>query len=308
MVNRISSAQIPANSLADIARAQRTLVEAARQSSAQTKATDLKGYGREAQTLISAQRLAGRVKGFIANASELQTRMEVQDTALKRAADMMATLKDELFQNVSLDSGEGVRAQLEEAFAVLKDSMNTSLGGRFLFGGTLNDTAPIKAQSLSQLAADPLTDSIEQGADAQVVRIEDGRTVNAGLVADDVINGAMDCLKRLATLDEGPDGPFRGNLTPNQKAAIQTELGNLTSIYNGLLMAQAENGRMLQDVDSSSARQKAQLETLDDAVGGIVNVDIAEVAVRLNQAQFAYEASASVFNTLRGMTLLNVLK
>jgi flagellar hook-associated protein 3 FlgL len=38
-----------------------------------------------------------------------------------------------------------------------------------------------------------------------------------------------------------------------------------------------------------------------------VNVDLAEVAVRLNQAQFAYESSASVFNALRGLSLLNIL-
>ena len=31
-------------------------------------------------------------------------------------------------------------------------------------------------------------------------------------------------------------------------------------------------------------------------------------AVRLNQAQFAYQSSASVFNTLRGLSLLNILK
>jgi flagellin-like hook-associated protein FlgL len=39
-----------------------------------------------------------------------------------------------------------------------------------------------------------------------------------------------------------------------------------------------------------------------------VEVDLAEVAVRLNQAQFAYETSASVFNILRDMSLLKMLR
>ena len=47
---------------------------------------------------------------------------------------------------------------------------------------------------------------------------------------------------------------------------------------------------------------------LHGAIGDIVNVDLAEVAVRLNQAQFAYEASAGVFNVLRNMSLLNALQ
>ena len=87
--------------------------------------------------------------------SELQTRMQIQDVALSRASDAVIKLKEDLFQNVGLESGEGVRSQLEEAFAVLKDAMNTNLGGRYLFGGVLNDRPPVTAATLSDLAADP---------------------------------------------------------------------------------------------------------------------------------------------------------
>ena len=305
---RISSAMIPSASLADISRAQQQLVEAARQSSAQTRASDLKGYGREAQTLVSAQRLIARTESFQANARELTTRMQIQDVAIGRAADAVNTLKQDLFQNVGLDSGEGVRAQLEEAFAVLKDTMNTNLGGRYLFGGVRNDTAPVTAASLSDLAANPLTDMIEQDAEAQVMRVEDGRTVQAGVVADDVISLAMASIKRLAEVDEGPDGPFGGDLTDAQRTAIQSELTALSAAFDNILSQQSENGRLSKEVDNASTRITSQLNALDEAIGGIVNVDLAEVAVRLNQAQFAYESSASIFNVLRNLSLLNILK
>ena len=65
---------------------------------------------------------------------------------------------------------------------------------------------------------------------------------------------------------------------------------------------------MLHDVDAATDRQKARVESLNGAIGEIVNVDLAEVAIRLNQAQFAYEASANVFNTIRNLTLLNYLR
>jgi flagellar hook-associated protein 3 FlgL len=306
-MNRISSAMIPAASMLDLQRAQASLVEAARQSSAQTKATDLKGYGREAQTLVSAERLAARTEGFIATSREMKTRMQVQDVALGRAAQMVAKLKQDLFQNVGLESGEGVRAQLEEAFSVIYDSMNTSIGGRYLFGGMKNDVPPITANSLAQLAADPLTDSIEQGASAQVMRIEENRSVAAGVVADDFISGALASIKRLTEMDDGVDGPFGEELTDVQRTALEAEIAALDDAFDSILSAQAENGRLLQDVDSASTRQQSQLDTLNGAIGEIVNVDLAEVAVRLNQAQYAYEASASVFNLMRGMSLLNFL-
>lgn len=307
-MTRISSAMIPAASLSDLSRAQQALVEAARQSSAQTRANDLKGYGREAQTLVSAERLVSRTESFLLTSRELTTRMQIQDVALGRAADMVARLKDDLFQNVGLESGEGVRAQLEEAFAVLKDTMNTNLGGRYLFGGVLNDRPPVTAASLSDLGANPLTSSIQQGATSQSMRVEEGRTVQGGLVADDIISQAMASVKRLVEVDEGPDGPFGGDLTATQKQAITDELGALADAFDHILAGQAENGRLLKEVDSAADRQKGQLEALNGAIGEIVNVDLAEVAVRLNQAQFAYEASAGVFNVLRNMSLLNTLR
>ncbi|MDP3737231.1 MAG: flagellin [Hyphomonadaceae bacterium] len=307
-MTRISSAMIPAASLSDLSRAQQALVEAARQSSAQTRANDLKGYGREAQTLVSAERLVSRTESFLLTSRELTTRMQIQDVALSRAAEMVTRLKNDLFQNVGLESGEGVRAQLEEAFAVLKDTMNTNLGGRYLFGGVLNDRPPVTATSLSDLGANPLTSSIEQGATSQTMRVEEGRTVQAGLVADDIVSQAMASVKRLVEVDEGPDGPFSGDLTAVQKQAITDELGALADAFDRILASQAENGRLLKEVDSASDRQKSQLEALNSAIGEIVNVDLAEVAVRLNQAQFAYEASAGVFNVLRNMSLLNTLR
>lgn len=305
---RISSAMIPAASLADISRAQQQLVEAARQSSAQTRASDLKGYGREAQTLVSAERLVARTQALQANARELTTRMQIQDVALGRAAEVVSQLKEALFQNVSLDKGTGVRVSLEEAFAVIKDAMNTNIGGRYLFGGVMNQDAPITAVSLTDLAANPLEDSMATGEAAQLMRVEDGRTIQAGLVADTVVTDALASLKRLAELDEGPDGPFDGDLTDTQRTALQSELQTLSRAFDNILTSQAENGRLMKDVDNASNRLTAQYNALDEAIGGIVNVDLAEVAVRLQQAQFAYQSSASIFNTLRGLSLLNILK
>lgn len=307
-MDRVSSAMIPMSALTDLARSQRELVEAARQSSAQTKANDLKGYGREAQTLVSAERLVSRTEGFLATSRELQTRMELQDVAIGRAADVVSQLREDLFQNIGLERGEGVRSQIEEAFAVLKDAMNTTLGGRYLFGGVLNDREPVTVASVSDLAANPLSTAMEQGAASQELRVEENRTVKAGLVADGIIDEALAVIKRLAEMDEGAQGPFGGELTAPQKAALEAELANLDSAFDRILDAQAENGRLLQNVDSSSERQQARLDSLNGAIGEIVDVDLAEVAVRLNQAQFSYEASASVFSTIRNLSLINFLR
>ena len=306
-MTRVSTAMIPMAALADLSKAQQALVESARQSSAQTKASDLKGYGREAQTLVSAERLLARTEGFVATGKELRTRMELQDVALGRAADIVAGLKEELFQNVGLKDGDGVRSKLEEAFAVIKDAMNTTLGGNYLFGGVLNDRPPVTAATLSDLAANPIASSLEQGASAQVIRIEESRTLNAGVVADDFITEALTSLRNLAIVDEGANGPFDGTLTDPQLTALQTELDNLSTAFDKILQAQSLNGQLLNQVDAAIDRQGKQVDTLNTSIGDIVDVDLAEVAVNLNNAKYAYESSASIFATIKDLSLLNYL-
>ena len=117
----------------------------------------------------------------------------------------------------------------------------------------------------------------------------------------------MASLQRLAQFDQGPNGPFSGQLTDAQKTAISDELDKLSAAFTGLLNSQAENGRVAKDVDAASDRQQDNLDSLNGAVGGIVNVDLAAVAVKLNQAQYAYQASANVFATIKGLSLLNYL-
>ncbi|MBI1339070.1 hypothetical protein GC169_02500 [bacterium] len=307
-MDRVSSVMIPSAALNDLARAQRTLVETARQSSAQTKADDLKGYGREAQTIISAGRVAGRIEGFIKSTEELRTRMELQDAALSRASSAISKLREDLFQNIGLQNGDGVPASIEEAFAVVKDSLNMTLNGRFVFGGVANDQAPVATDTLADLIATPLANAVVPSPGLQQVRIEESRIVPAGPLASDIADTVLGPLKRLAETNAGPDGPFGGPLTTAQRAALDGELGALEAAFNTFVLAQSQNGRSLKSVEEAGARQQQQLDALNAAVGDITNVDLAEVAVRLNQAQFAYEASASIFNTLRSLSLLNVLR
>ncbi len=304
-MDRISSASVSYSALADLSRAQRDLVQYGQQSASQKKADDLKGFGYQTQTLVSAERLVARATGYMNIANELRTRMEIQDVALGQAASAISQLREDLFQNVSLNTGVGVSERLEETFVTLKQAMNLQLGGQYLFGGGLNDRAPVIAGSVAELVANPLEDAIQQGATSQKVRIEEWQTVDAGPVAVNVINDAFASIKRLAEIEANT--PYEEVLSVAQRDLLETELANLSAAFQTALGAQAEAGRQLNNVDKTVERQQAQLDALNAAVGDIVGVDLAEVAVKLNQAQFAYEASASVFSTMKDLSLLNFL-
>ncbi len=306
-MTRISTSMISQNALLDLQRAQKSLFTTSSQTASQKKASDVEGYGASTQTLVSANRMIARIESRIEVGAEFDTRLTIQDSALDRSAEAVSNLRQALVEAVGLNSGVSVETEMREAFSALKDSFNTNLGGRYLFGGTLNENPPVSAANLADLAAQPLTSSIEQNAQAQVVRIDAVQEIEIAPVASDLANEAFDVLRRLQTFLTGATGPFDTPMTTAQSDALKAEIGNLDAVYDTMVQGQGANGRAHNLVETAINRQGMQLNALRESVGEITDVDLAEVAVRLNEAQLSYQASASVFNTLRGLSLLEVL-
>jgi flagellar hook-associated protein 3 FlgL len=307
-MTRIATSMISENAMADIAKAQRQMVETQRQAASGTVATDVQGYGRAAQTLVNGTALIAKADANIAIAQEMKSRLSLQDTMIGRAADATQGLRQSLVEALALNDASGVFEAAETAFNEIRVSFNMSLGGRFLFAGAQDQAAPVTATDLTDLAANPLTDAVEQQTWERQVRLDDHVTINSAPLARDVTANALASLQRLAQFNAGPNGPFTSPLTAAQTTILQDELAALDLAFNDLLSAQGNNGRAQKAVEDSVSSQERYKNTLQAAMGGISDVDLAEVAVRLNDAQVQYEATARMFSTLRSMTLLDFLQ
>ena len=306
-MTRIATSMISQNALFDLQRAQTEMFKASSRAASQNSSDDMKGYGVKAQTLVSSQRISARLEHRIGRDEELNTRMTIQDTSLQQAADMISGLRDAVTEAVGLNSGAGVDNAIKQAFLGLKDAMNANLNGRYLFAGTLNDQPPVSVDTLDDLAATASTaDAFVQGAIAQEVRIDAVLTVETAPLASTSAQSGMDVLRTLKIFSDGIGG-FTDPLTDAQKTQLKTALTNIDTAYSDILAAQGANGQSQNQVDKAVERQTNQLNALNQTIGEIVNVDLAEVALQLNQAQLSYEASASIFNTLRGLSLLDVI-
>lgn len=301
-MTRISTAMISQNALRDLQKSQKTLFEVSNQTASQTKATDLKGYGAQTHTLISSQRLQANIQSRVDSAAELNTRLSMQDAMLGRADEVLGQLRDAILQDTSLNGPSTIDSKLEEAFQVIKDVFNLQLAGNYSFGGTRNDKPPIKVANLADLVANPIATAFEQGAQEQKVSVDGYQDISMAPVASEAALEVFTLLKDLAA-----GGPYPGPMSDAQKTALQAQLGALDDATQGMVQLQAENGRTQERVESAIERQQLQLNTLSSSIGNIVDVDLAEVAVKLNNAQTSYQASASVFNAVRGLTLLDVL-
>lgn len=306
-MTRIATSMIAQTALFDLQRAQNAMFEASGKTASQNTADDMEGYGVKTQTLVSSQRLVARLENRIGRDEELNTRMTIQDTSLEQGAEMMANLREAVTEAVGLGNGSGVDQALKQAFLGLKDAFNANLNGRYLFAGALNDQPPVSVSNLDELAATTdVTEAFVQDAIPQEVKIDSVQTVKTAPLASASAESAMDVLRTLKIYSDGVGG-FTDPLSDADKDELKTALTAIDAAYADLIAAQGANGQVQNQIDKAIERQTNQLNALQRSVGEIVDVDLAEVALQLNQAQLSYEASASVFNTLRGLSLLNVL-
>ncbi|WP_022693945.1 flagellin [Ponticaulis koreensis] len=307
-MTRIASSMINSNALTDLQRAQRELFDAQRKTATQREAEDLKGYGSDARTVVSLDRMRAQAEAYKASAEELTTRLDLQDAHIGRAADVVGTLREKLTNALALGDLSSVGSDISAAFSDLKSSFNATLNGKYMFGGNLPTEAPIVTDSISDLANNPLADAVNSDASAVQVRIDKSRLVDEAPLAHEISQESLTILRDLQIFAESVDGPFSENPTQAQQDAIKSALSQMKSVYEGLIEAQGKNGRVLNETDAAIERHTSERDLLESLSANITDVDLAEVAVQLNQAQLQYQATASVFNTIQDLSLVNLLR
>lgn len=305
-MTRIASSMINSSALADLQRAQRDLFEAQRKTSTQKESADLKGYGREARSVVSLERMRAKSEAFKASAEELTTRLDLQDTYIGRATDITASLKEKLTTALSLGDMSSVAGELTSAFSDLKSVFNASLNGKYLFAGTASDQPPITAANVDELSNQPLTDSLFQDGEIVQVQIDENRAVDAGPLARTDAVGILTVLRDLKIFNDTTEA-FSDNPSAAQKDAISQAIAALDTVHGELLDTQAQNGQILNQTDAVVERHTTEGNLLESLAADITEVDLAEVAVQLNQAQLQFQATASVFRTIQSLSLVDYL-
>ncbi|MAK61265.1 MAG: hypothetical protein CMK09_09830 [Ponticaulis sp.] len=306
-MTRIATSMINNSALTDLQRAQRDLFEAQRKTASQKESDDLKGYGRDARSVVNLERMRAKSEAFKSSAEELTTRLELQDTYLGRVTDVTADLKEKLTTALSLGDMASVNGELTSAFADIKSAFNASLNGKYLFGGTASHEPPITAGNVDDLSDVPLTNSISADGDIVQIQIDENRKVNAGPLARTEAVGILTVLRDLKVFNDVNE-PFTDTPSQAQKDAVAQAISALGTVHNDLLTTQAQNGQVLNQTDAVIERHTTEADLMESLTADITEVDLAEVAVQLNQAQLQFQATASVFRTIQGLSLVDFLR
>lgn len=270
--------------------------------------TNLKGYGADADTLTATRSLKQRVDTHIDNAKMLASTLTVQDQVLGQLADAAQKARGAVAEAVATGSTEGLLTSLQGYLTQAIDSLNTEYQGRHLFAGGRSDVEPVGPLTLADLDAAPSIASLFNNDQLTInQRLDDKLTVPTNFLASDLGGPLFAALKAVQTLNAGPSGPLTGNLTPAQSTALQGMLSSFDSAWNGLNEAVAENGGLQNRVETIQNALTDRSIALKGVLGDITDVDMSAAVSRLQLAQTAVQASAQVFATLQGSSLLNVL-
>ena len=304
-MTRISTYAANQSALMDLMKAQKNMFDAQKQLTTGKLATDLKGVGYQAESLSASKAALERAKSYEEASKRTEARLESQDIALERMSDAVSSLRTA----VTSKEGDYVMHQVREAFYDITASLNARHAGVYLFGGTRSDVAPVNIDNLSDLvAAASSADVFENNDRSPVVQLDQGYSLEVGMLASDVGGEVMAAFKRIADFDAGANGPFASPMTAAQDAFLTGEIQNVISALDNLLVKVGENGAKQTQVENLKNSHMDRQDFLTIMISDMEDADMAEAANRFQQAQTAVDVSAMTFSTLNEVSLLPYLR
>ncbi len=294
--------------LSELLRNQSNMLADQQQVTTGKVANDYKGLAAQTSTLLGAKSLKSRVDQYMAAGKQVQNTLDIYDNSIGVLDTVASDLKQTLQQ--ALGNGEvyGLNELLSQTLNSTVTAMNTEVGGKYIFGGTRTDTPPVTVQSQSDLQSlAAASDAYQNNDQKAVIQVDDGVSMQYGILANDVSEPLMSVLKAFADFNAGPNGPLDGKLNATQTAFIQTQLANLDSARQSILNAQVANGVRQKSLDNILTQHDSTSVVVTGMISDIEDVDIAKAVTNLNNDQTALQASYKAMATLSRLSLLNFL-
>ncbi|SLN69475.1 flagellin [Oceanibacterium hippocampi] len=293
---------------------------AERQISTGYKAEYYKDMPRDVTTLAGAKSVLARTEQHIQNNDRLKLQLDSYDVTLEGLEGLAGDLRQTVLDAVAVRSGVGLMDGVEAVFDRVANLLNQQVAGRQIFAGSKIDTAPFTGQDIADLLAapEPPTTLFSNNNIAASVKVDDAREMVYGLLANEVGGDLMGAIQRIAMYNAGtlpaapvaggPASPFGTNLSDAQITFLTGELPKLEQYQRDVTQIRSENGFRAADLEATQQRLGSEKIFLTEFVSNIEDVDITEAINRLNQDQFALEASYQVLGSLNQMSLLNFLR
>lgn len=319
-MTRISTAQQSQMRITDMMASQKKVADAQRQVTTGHVAEFYKDIHMDVTSLAGAKSLLARLDQHEANNSLILNRLASYDQAMAGIESSGSDIRGSVMSAINTASTQGLYATIEGAFENVLNFLNSQNTEGYLFAGTNRDVAPVSISSIDDLllAAEPPTDIFQNNDLKSAVRIDENRTLEVGVLAEDLGLEIMTAFQRMAMwqngvvpttapIPVGPSGNFATPLTAEDQDFLIGEIANIEQLVDAISAFRGDNGLNQKTIEEAQEVLSLQINQAKGLVSNIEDVDSAEAITNLNQKNFALEASYNVLSQINRLSLLNFI-
>ena len=277
------------------------------------KSSDYSGLGPGvASQVANLQASVSQTQAYLDTNSTVQQRIQEQSTVLTSIESAAQDFSQQLPNDAFSSSPSTIQTQAKAFLQEIGDFLNTSDGDRYLFSGSLTNTAPVNLTdlpnpgSLSTAVNQPVPAGYYAGNDTvQQAKIDNNLTLAYGITAD---NPAFETIIRAANYLANLPAGSPNNNNPADVAAVDQAA---TLMNQGIAGIQSLQGTLsLQTSQAQQVQQNQQnfITMANTSISHLETVDPATAITQLNQVETDLQASYQSISTLQQLSLVNYLK
>ena len=282
MIGRISSEQAVRNFLGDLQGNYRSLSESQRQVSTGKRILTPSDDPVGVAIGLGLRRDQSATEAWNRNIDDSLTWLDTTDGALGQALEIVQRARELAVQGGNGTLSAASRKLIADEVAGLRGQFvevgNSSLGGRFIFGGTATDTQPFN----------PATDAANVPVNTNLLNREvaPGSVVSVNITADrlqDPPGATGDIFTVITNLSTA--------LQTNDTAGISAALTALDSHQDNISALRGEGAAKINRLELTKSRFEAQTIAMGDQRSKIEDVDMAEAITNLTMRESVYKAA-----------------
>lgn len=283
-----------------ILRTQERVYDRQAQISSGKEAQSFAGISKDAAQLVSVKSAATRAETYINQNNQMESRLQITDGVLSSLADIASTLKSRILQRLNDATGSASLLD-QDALNMLNSAvglLNTQVAGRFLFGGSRTDVAPVADPVPDPTAFGVPDDNYYQGDSVELsARVSETQEVRIGFAGNR--QGFQELIGALKAA-------IQGHVT-DDKSLLEDALSLATGAIDQINAYRAEGGFASNAIARATATHNDFRLYADQIVSELENVDVVSAMSALSADEVALEASYSIVGRMSSISLADYL-
>jgi flagellar hook-associated protein 3 FlgL len=300
VTNRVSSFAVHSNLLKDVMRTQSSIYDFQNQLSSGLKSTTYSGIAGSVEMFTDLGAKVRRADRYIENITIATTRLNTINRSLDDVVQQAENMKALMTQWRSVDSKNiNATPQFLQAQQALGAALNVSMEGRYLFGGTKTNTAPVDTNFQPPVTFGVADAGYYNGSTENMTfRAQETYEFSYNVRAD---NPALQKIFTAISMGIQADGE-------QSDEKMVAALDMLSEGLKEVLAVQAEVNVNVLGLKDIAARHEATQTYYRGLTDDVIKTDIVEVSTKVAYHQTIIQASYQAFAAINSLKLADYLR